>query len=56
MTLALVRMVFDRKSREARGSGMRGTFMGYERDGSTIDSCKVPIEYYEEAVQRLECE
>lgn len=50
---SLVRMVFSRKGDADRGDGMRGSFMGYSKDGSSIDSCKVPIEYYQEAVRRL---
>lgn len=53
MAFALVHMVFDHKSAGARGSGMRGTFMGYDWDGSSIDSCCVPLQYYCEAVIRL---
>lgn len=53
MTFALVRMVFDRKGTAARGNAMRGSFMGYDQSGSSIDSYEVPEHYYYEAVERL---
>lgn len=53
MAFALVRMVFDRKGTATRGNALRGTFMGYDLDGSSIDSCNIPIRYYLEAIERL---
>lgn len=45
MLLALVRMVFDRRSSSIRGGSNGGTFMGYDRDGECINSHRVPAEY-----------
>ncbi len=53
LAFSLVRMVFSRKSAIGRGNGMRGTFMGYDKDGSSIDSCEVPVEYFNKAMERL---
>ena len=53
MAFALVRMVFDRNGTAARGNAVRGSFMGYDRDGSSIDSGEVPARYYYEAAKRL---
>lgn len=53
LVFTLVHMVFSRKGDSGRGDGMRGTFMGYDKDGTTIDSCEVPIEYYKKAALRL---
>lgn len=52
MLFALVRVAFDRKSTAMRGSAVRGSFMGYNRDGSSINSQKVPIEYFNKALAR----
>ena len=53
MVYGLVRMVFDKKATAVRGGAFRGSFMGYNRNGSSISSLKVPVEYYEKAVKRL---
>lgn len=53
LAFLLVRMVFRRKGTSCRCDGMRGTFMGYGRDGSSIDSYEVPMHYYEKAIERL---
>lgn len=53
MVCGLARMVFDKKSTAIRGNAFRGSFMGYNRDGSSISSINVPLEYYVEAVKRL---
>lgn len=53
LSFSLVKMVFSRKSTTGRGNGMRGTFMGYDRDGSSIDSCEVPVVYFNKAAERL---
>lgn len=45
MILALVGMVFDKKSAAVRGSAARGSFMGYSEDGKTINSQYVPKKY-----------
>lgn len=51
MLLTLVKMVFDKKSSKIRGDSERGTFMGYHKNGQSIDSHKVPIEYVKKAKQ-----
>lgn len=53
MAFALARMVFDRNGTAARGNAMKGSFMGYNRDGSSIDSHNVPIRYFDEALERM---
>lgn len=53
MCIALVRMVFDKKSRQKRGDSNRGTFLGYTKDGRSINTHKVPIEYIMKAEERL---
>lgn len=53
MVYGLVKMVFDKKTTAIRGGAFRGSFMGYNRDGSSISSLKVPMKYYEKAVERL---
>lgn len=53
LVFSLVKMVFSRKSIAGRGNGMRGTFMGYDTDGSSIDSCEVPVKYFNRAVEDL---
>ena len=39
---ALVKAVFDRQSSKTRGDAMRGSFMGYEKNGESINSMSVP--------------
>lgn len=46
---ALVKAVFDRKSTAIRGNAQRGSFMGYEKDGSSIVSRMIPIQYVKKA-------
>lgn len=41
----LVRFVFDRKSANARAVAKRGSFMGYDLDGSAINDACIPEEY-----------
>ena len=53
MAFALVRMVFGKERKTERGNGMKGSFMGYNRDGSSISSSEVPVQYYYEALKRL---
>lgn len=53
MAFALVRMVIDRKDTAVRSSAQRGSFMGYNRDGTSIDSQNVPMIYYEKAIERI---
>ena len=45
MLIALVRTVFDRRSTKMRASSVRGSFMGYFKDGSSMNSQMVPEEY-----------
>ena len=52
LIIKLFSMVFN-KNQETRENALKGSFLGYERDGSCIDSTAVPIEYYNEAVNRL---
>ena len=53
MAFALVEMVFNRKSSTMRGKAIRGSFMGYYPDGSSINAQTVPFEYYEKALALL---
>lgn len=50
MLFHLVKMVFNRRSYSMRGEAMRGGFMGYDRDGNTVNAQKVPKEYVERAL------
>ena len=45
MLLNLVRFAFDKKSSNARATAQRGTFMGYDLDGTAINMDDVPQEY-----------
>ncbi len=45
MCLALVKMVFDRKTAEKRGNSNRGTFLGYTKEGNSINTHRVPTSY-----------
>lgn len=54
MLFALVKMVFNRKSSAVRGNAQRGSFMGYDRDGNSIISKKVPVRYFEKLKQMNE--
>lgn len=51
MMIALVRAVFNRKSSAVRAAAVRGSFMGYHPDGSSIDSKYVPEQYIASALQ-----
>lgn len=53
LAFALFRMVFDRKSTNIRGNAVRGSFMGYHKDGSTINSQMVEKKYYDRALERM---
>lgn len=53
MCLALVSMVFNRKSSNMRGSANRGSFIGYNKDGSSINSRKVSKYYFNLAVEKI---
>lgn len=54
MVLALLRMVFDRKSAATRGSAMRGSFMGYDAAGNSINSKHVPEKYVRLAMEKMD--
>ena len=54
MLLHLVRMVFNRKSSQIRGSAVRGSFEGYEKDGRSINSRCVPVYYVKLARERMQ--
>ena len=45
MVLALVGMVFNKKSTAMRGAAVRGSFMGYNADGTSVNSQRVPAKY-----------
>lgn len=53
MIFALFRLVFNEKSSEIRGNAVRGSFMGYQQDGTSIDSQKIERKYYEKALERM---
>ena len=53
MCIALIRMVFDKDSRKMRGNSNRGTFLGYSKDGHSIATHKVPVDYVIKAEERL---
>lgn len=53
MMFGLVRLVFDKKSTAMRGSALTSSFMGYSRDGKTIDSHSVPQRYVDRALEIL---
>ena len=53
MAFLLIKMVFSKKSSSMRGSAVRGSFLGYHRDGSSINSQMVEEHYYHEAVRRM---
>ena len=54
MVFKLVRLVFDKNSTKTRGNALKGSFMGYEKDGRSIDSTEVPAEYFYKAIKRLQ--
>ena len=45
MVFALVRAVFDPRGASMRGNSVRGSFMGYHADGTSINSQRVPEKY-----------
>ena len=49
---ALIRMAVNRNSSSVRGAADRGSFMGYYKDGSSINSKRVPIKYYDLALEQ----
>ena len=53
MMFALVKLVFDRKSTNVRANAVKGSFMGYHKDGTSISSEHVEKRYYDEAVRRM---
>lgn len=54
MVIALFKAVFDRKSSSMRGAALRGSFVGYYPDGSSINSQHVPEKYVRLALQQAE--
>ena len=54
MVIALFKAVFDRKSSSMRGSALRGSFVGYYADGSSINSQHVPEKYVRLALQQVD--
>ena len=53
MCLALFFMVFNKKTSKMRGCANRGCFVGYNKDGSSINSLKVPKHYVEKAIENI---
>lgn len=53
MVFALFKLVFSKKSNAMRGDATRGSFMGYHRDGTSINSQKVERKYYKKALERM---
>ena len=53
MIFAIIKIAFNKKSRNMRGSATGGSFMGYRKDGTCINSQSVEVEYYHEAVRRM---
>ncbi|MBR3760581.1 MAG: sugar transferase [Ruminococcus sp.] len=51
MIFKLVQMVFNRKSSSVRGNVQRGSFMGYDTDGNSIISKKVPRKYIDKILE-----
>ena len=54
MIFGLVGMVFNKKGTAMRGNAVRGSFMGYNKDGSSINSQSVPPQYVEKAVKDMQ--
>lgn len=53
MIIALFKLVFSKKSSAIRGNAVRGSFMGYHRNGTSINSQKVEEKYYKKALERM---
>ena len=53
MAFAIIKIALDNKSRNTRGSATGGSFMGYRKDGTCINSKTVEIEYFNEAIRRM---
>lgn len=53
MVWLLVKMVFNKKNSSMRGNAVRGSFMGYNKDGSSINSQKVERKYFEKALHSM---
>ncbi len=51
MIFKLIQMVFNRKSSSVRGNVQRGSFMGYDTDGNSIISKKVPRKYIDKILE-----
>ncbi len=51
MIFKLIQMVFNRKSSAVRGNVQRGSFMGYDTDGNSIISKKVPRKYIDKILE-----
>ncbi len=51
MIILLIKMVFNRKSSAVRGNAQRGSFMGYDIDGNSIISKKVPRKYIDKILE-----
>lgn len=53
MAWKLVQMVFNKKSKAIRGNAVRGSFMGYQKDGTSVNSQFVEKRHFLEAVKRM---
>ena len=54
MVIALFKAVFERRSSSMRGAALRGSFVGYYADGSSINSKHVPEKYVRLALQQVD--
>ncbi len=54
MAFALVGMVFNRKKTKTRANAVRGSFIGYTKDGKSINSKEVPAEYVKRVAKLYE--
>lgn len=54
MAFSLVGMVFNRKKTKIRASATRGSFIGYTKDGESINSRTVPAEYVKRVAKLYE--
>lgn len=53
MCFALISMVFNKKNSNMRGAANRGSFIGYNKDGSSINSRKVSRYYFDLAIKEI---
>ena len=53
LIIKLFGMIFNRSSSNMRGSAVRGSFLGYNKEGESINSQHVEYRYYAEALKRM---